>query len=327
MFSLEWPLALLALPLPWLVRQLPPARGTPGSGVRLPFLDLDTVTAQARRRRRWPSLAMVLAVFAWALLVLAASRPQWLGEPVTVNQSGRDLMLAVDLSRSMAQEDFDLQGRQVDRLDVIKRVAGEFIDRREGDRIGLILFGTRAYLQSPLTFDRVTVKRFLQEAEIQLAGRKTAIGDAIGLGIKRMRAAEAGDQQVIILLTDGTNTAGSIEPLAAASAAARAGIRIYTIGVGSEPESGSAPFGLPRMPAQDLDEESLEQIASRTGGRYFRARDTRELAAIYGLLDGLEPVADDEILYRPMTPLYPWPLGAAFALSLALALRIGVRGR
>ncbi|MGD8309284.1 MAG: VWA domain-containing protein, partial [Chromatiales bacterium] len=196
MITLDWPWALAALPLPLLARWLPPARPRLERALRLPFYrDLPALGTGVAGGGR--GLRYTLALLAWALLVLAAARPQWLGEPVSLPVSGRDLMLAVDVSGSMQQEDYELNRRPVDRLAVVKAVAGRFIQRREGDRLGLILFGSRAYLQTPLTYDRATVQSMLREAVIGLAGRETAIGDAIALAVKRLRE-QPEDNRVLI---------------------------------------------------------------------------------------------------------------------------------
>lgn len=228
-------------------------------------------------------------------------------------------MLAVDLSGSMEADDMVIGNRQVSRLAAVKAVAGEFIDRRVGDRLGLILFGDRAYLQTPLTLDRKTVKTLLQESAIGLAGKKTAIGDAIGLAVKRLRN-EPEQNRVLILLTDGSNTAGSIEPLKAADLAAQEKIRIYTIGVGADSRMVRDLFGRQQAVSADIDEETLQAISDKTGGSYYRARDVESLLQIYSLLDEVEPIADDVEVYRPINELYFWPLSIAMVLSILLAL-------
>ncbi len=315
-FAWPWAFALLPLPLlaAWL---LPRARRGYGGALRIPFYDelAAHLAGDRQRRRRWP---LWLGLLAWLALVAAAARPQWVGDPVRLPVSGRDLMLAVDLSGSMKERDMRVGNRLVDRLSAVKHVAGRFIQRRRGDRIGLILFGDQAYLQAPLTFDRDTVRKLLDEAAIGLAGENTAIGDAIGLAVKRLRHSPAGNR-VLILLTDGRNTAGSIDPLRAADLAAQEGIRIYTIGIGGE-RVVRGLLGLQFRMGSDLDEASLRAIARKTGGRYFRARDPRELEAIYGELDRLEPSSQEEKTYRPVSERFRWPLGLALALSLAIAL-------
>ncbi len=323
MWSLAWPWMLLALPLPLIVRVLMPAvMGTQDAGLRVPSFRGFDVLADRSEVEQLLNWRFWIAVIAWALLVLAAARPERIGDELDVPVSGRNLMLAVDLSGSMDAKDFELGSRRVDRLTATKAVAGDFIGRREGDRIGLILFGERAYLQVPLTLDRETVNTLLLEAFIGLAGEKTAIGDAITLAVKRIhdQGAEAGEQ-VLILLTDGANTAGEIDPLKAAELAQQIGLRIYTIGIGAEQMVVSSITGGMRRvnPSADLDEETLTKIADQTGGRYFRAKDTAGLQDIYRLLDEMEPVAEPEAGFRPIKTLYYWPLAGAFVLALFLA--------
>ncbi len=242
------------------------------------------------------------------------------GRATELPETGRNLILAADLSGSMESPDLDIGGEQVTRLDVVKKVAGAFIERRQGDRVGLILFGSQAYLQAPLTFDRTTVRHLLDQAMIGIAGRETAIGDAIGLAIKRLRQAPEG-MAVLILLTDGANTAGRVPPRQAADLAAQAGLKIYTIGIGAERMRVRGLFGSRTVnPSADLDEEMLTYIADTTGGHYFRARDLEALQAVYRQIDTLEPAAGGSRVVRPITSLYPWPLGAALLLSMIFAL-------
>jgi Ca-activated chloride channel family protein len=320
--ELAWPWLLLALPLPLLVRWLLPRAESPdATAVRVPFFGILGQAADQPRSAapRWP---LLLAALAWLLLVLAAARPQWLGEPVPLPMAGRDLMLAVDISGSMTEDDMVIGGRVVDRLTAVKAVAGDFIERREGDRVGLILFGQQAYLQTPLTFDRETARTLLFESAVGLAGRETAIGDAIGLAVKRLRD-QPTEERVLILLTDGANTAGRIPPLKAAELASAAGVRIHTIGVGSDPRAGFGAFAL-SMGRNPLDEATLSAIADATGGRYFRARDVRELQGIYATLDELEPVESDQQTFRPVGELFAWPLAASLLLSALIAVgRLG----
>ena len=320
MIDLEWPWLLAALPLPLLTRWLlPPHRPAAGEALRLPFL--RELPGGLAREGGVPALGLrLLAWLLWLLLVLAAARPQWLGEPVNLPVSGRDLMLAVDVSGSMEQEDYLLDGRPLNRLQLVQQVAGRFIERREGDRLGLILFGSRAYVQTPLTYDRDTVRAFLADSVIGLAGRETAVGDAIALAVKRLRR-QPEDNRVLILLTDGANTAGNIAPLDAARLAAEAGVRIYTIGIGGGPVDTRGPFGmrLLRRPS-DLDPRTLQAVADATGGRFFQATDSEELEQVYDELDRLEPSVRDERSYRPMRALFHWPAGLALLLSALLGL-------
>lgn len=324
MWSFAWPWVLLALPLPFVVRRLmKPASAAQDAGLKVPSFKGFSVLANRSDAETLLNWRVWLASAAWLLLVVAGARPEYIGDELDVPVSGRNLMLAVDLSGSMDAKDFELAGRRVDRLTATKAVASDFISRREGDRIGLILFGERAYLQVPLTLDRETVRSLLLEAFIGLAGEKTAIGDAITLAVKRIHSqGGAGAEQILVLLTDGANTAGQIDPLKAAELAEQIGLRVYTIGIGAEQMVVSSITGGVRRvnPSADLDEETLTRIAELTGGRYFRARDTAALQDIYRLLDEMEPVAEPEAGFRPVKSLYFWPLGGALILAGLMAL-------
>lgn len=322
MIQIEWPLLLLVLPLPLIVRWLLPAQSEfTQAALKTPFIaDLgETSGITSPSVKHWP---VWLASLAWILLVLASCRPQWLGEPIEQAVSGRDLMLAIDVSGSMDEKDFFINDRPVDRLTATKQVATAFIDRRLGDRIGLILFGTTAYLQTPLTFDRKTVSILMSEAFIGITDDKpaTSIGDAIGLAVKHLQD-EKTDSRVLILLTDGANTAGKISPFQAAQLADDINLKIYTIGVGADEIIVRSLFGNRRVnPSRTLDEKTLTAIAEKTGGRYFRARNQEELEGVYQLLDLLEPIEKDKQYYRPMSELYPWPLSGALILTFLLTL-------
>ncbi len=318
-WQFAWGWLAVLLPLPVLVRWLWPRIPAGNQAALRPpaeadFLALDDDQRAGDNRRRLLLLALI-----WSLLVAAAMRPQHLGDPISLPLTGRDLMLAVDLSGSMEERDFQLNGSRVDRLTASKAVASDFIARRVGDRVGLILFGRNAYVQTPLTFDRDTVKILLSEAAIGLAGKETAIGDAIGLGLKTLTAAGVDEgRRVLVLMTDGANTAGEVQPLKAAELAAQRGMVIYTIGIGADEMFARSLFGTRRInPSRDLDEKTLTAIAEQTGGAYFRARDTQELANIYAQLDELEPAAEETSGFRPVTELFLWPLATALLISLA----------
>jgi Ca-activated chloride channel family protein len=226
----------------------------------------------------------------------------------------------------MDTQDMIWNQRAVNRLVVVKHVAGEFLQRRRGDRVGLVLFGSRAYLQTPLTFDTETTATLLDESEIGLAGRETAIGDAIGLAVKRLRE-DSTSERVLILLTDGANTSGEVQPLQAAEFAAREGLTIYTVGVGADEMMVQDFFGSRVVnPSADLDEDTLRAIAERTGGVYFRARDAQDLAEIYEILDELEPVESDVEAVRPVDELFYWPMSMAYFLAL-IAVMFSIRPR
>ena len=325
MIQFEWPLLLGVLPIPMLIRHfLSPVQPLQDAALRVPFLKSLESLGNVHRNPTVTKWVLWVAIASWCLLVVASARPQWIGDPIPQAISGRDLLIAVDLSGSMKEKDFFVQGEQVDRLTATKWVGSGFIEKRDGDRLGLILFGDNAYLQVPLTFDRKTVQVLLDEAFIGMAGESTAIGDAIGLAVKRLRKNPA-EEKVLILLTDGANTSGAVTPLKAAELAAGEGLKIYTVGIGADEMIVRSFFGNRRVnPSRDLDEDTLRAIADKTGGRYFRARDAQELAEIYGLLDQLEPIEKEQQYFRPRKALYAWPLAGALALSLLLCfLRLG----
>lgn len=315
MIHFAWPWLFLLLPLPWLLRRaLPPA--APGAALYLPH-DL-MLSAAARTRgalRQWRGW---IGALAWLLLVAAVARPQQIAPPESLHRSGRALMLAVDVSGSMSIQDMPLGAQTVSRFAAVRAIAGDFVSRREGDEVGLVLFGTHAYLLTPLTFDTTTVVRQLEGAAIGLAGRETALGDAIVLATRHLQELPA-RSRVVVLLTDGVNTAGAVAPMDAAKLAASAGVRIYTIGIGSAASQTMSVFGM-NLPApdDDLDVATLQAIARETGGKFFRASDAGQLAAAYRSIDALEPLARGASLLRPRQELYPWPLGAAMLLALLL---------
>jgi Ca-activated chloride channel family protein len=316
MFEFAWIWLLAALPLPLLCYWLPRRGEQQSAALKIPQL-IEGLEATSQRKTTH-KVRLFIAILAWIALVLAAARPEWLGEPVSIPAEGRDLMIAVDLSGSMKIDDMQVNGRQVDRLKMIKYVLSDFIERRVGDRLGLILFADTAYLQAPLTYDRDTVNQLLNESLIGLVGEQTAIGDAIGLAIKRFNAHEKSNK-VLVLLTDGQNTAGNITPEQANELAINNGVTIYTIGVGADKMLVQSFFGSRQInPSQELDEDMLSKIATSTGGQYFRARDVESLQKIYATLDELEPIARESRQMRPLQALYYYPLGVALGLSALL---------
>jgi len=322
MLSWLWPYMFALLPIPVLVRWLSPTLESVGGALRVPFYNLLQDLNQREPSRisaTWLRAALLWLI--WASLISATARPTWVGEPVNLPQERRDLMLAVDISTSMREDDMLVGNRYIDRISAVKNVVGEFINQRTGDRIGLILFGQQGYLQTPLTYDSQTVNQQLQEAQLGFAGNATAIGDAIGLAIKRLRDRPA-ESRVLILLTDGANTAGT-DPAQATDIAAEAGIRIHTVGVGAEVKVVSGFFGRKRQvnPSSDLDEAALIGIADRTGGHYFRARNPDELKGIYAEIDRLEPIPEDQT-FRPTRSLIHFPIIAALLLTMLLNLLI-----
>lgn len=316
MLKLAYPYVLILLPLALLLR---PRKAEPGS-VAAPHLPIHSwltrlpgVGMITPARSRWRQLLLLLA---WIALVVALARPQHVGKPVNLALSGRDLLLVVDISPSMQTQDMVMNNQQMSRLDAVKEVVADFIAQRKGDRIGLELFGTQPYIQAPLTFDHKTVQTLLNESQPGMAGRATSIGDAIGLAVKRLKDRPQ-KERVVILLTDGANTAGELPPAKAAAIAADAHVKIYTIGIGADSMQQNGFFGPVIVnPSADLDAQLLKKIASKTGGQYFRAKNTPELAQIYQDIDQLEPIKLQSKPYRPTTELFMWPLGVAVSLFI-----------
>lgn len=315
MFEFSWPWLFLLLPLPFLIRFLQPATDESQARLRIPGFAKHNLTSQGTiKHARNISFTEWLI---WALLVCAVANPTWLDDPITLPNEGRDIMLAVDLSGSMKEQDMAYQGQYVDRLTMVKAVLSEFIEQRQGDRLGLILFGDTAFLQTPLTRDVKTVSQMLSEAQIGLVGRATAIGDALGLSVKRF-ANKDESNRIVVLLTDGQNTAGNLDPDEALLLAREEGIKVYTIGVGSDNPRGFSLFNMGSS-GSSLDESLLTRIAEQTGGLYFRAKDVAGLQQIYQELDKLEPISADEQTFRPQSSLFYLPLLAAL---LIISLRV-----
>ncbi|MDD1795071.1 VWA domain-containing protein [Enterovibrio makurazakiensis] len=315
MFEFVWWWAFILLPLPLLVYKLAKPVPTPAA-IHLPRL--PTGLGGQHQRSRFRPIIMTLF---WVSLVVAAARPIWYGDPIQIQPEHRDMMLAVDLSGSMAMEDMVMSnGSTTDRLSAVKDVLADFITKREGDRVGLVLFADHGYLQTPLTLDRNTVAQQLERAVLGLIGESTAIGEGLGVATKTFIDSQA-PQRVIILLSDGANTAGVIDPLEAAQLAKDNDVTIYTIGVGADSMIQRSFFGSRRVnPSQDLDEKTLTEIAKMTGGEYFRARDRKELETIYQLIDQLEPISTVQQTWRPRDELFRFPLGLALALSVVIVV-------
>ena len=311
-----WPWVIVLLPLPWLLRRwLRPA--APGQALHLPQpgLQLRVVSAHTTR-----GITPWLLGLAWLCVLAAAARPQWIGPPQAQQRSGRAVMLAVDLSGSMRTEDMELAGQATSRFGAVEAIAGDFINRRSGDEMGLILFGSQAFLVTPLTYDLSAVRAQLQGSVVGLAGTETAIGDAIAVAVKRLSALPE-QARVLVLLTDGVNNAGNISPREAARAAKAAGVRIYTIGIGATQMRVPGFFGSQVInPSADLDADMLTTIARETGGQFFRATDGRELANAYRAIDALEPMPQHGPTLRPRHELFRWPLLAAVVLLLLVIL-------
>lgn len=326
--ELGWPLALLFLPLPLLVWLLLPAYRESVESVRVPFFEqVADASGQTPRRGaavlRRTLLQWFLAPLAWLLVVTALARPEWVEPPLQKTETARDMLLAVDLSQSMEARDFTApDGRRIDRLEAVKLVLGDFITRREGDRLGLVVFGNAAYLQTPFTRDLDACRLLLEETRIGMAGPRTVIGDAIGLGIRLFEASHANDK-VLILLTDGKDSGSKVPPEKAAQLAAEYELTVHTIGIGDPAASGE----------DRVDMELLRLIATATGGQSYLAQDRETLAGIYSELDRLEARELETASFRPRRPLFQWPLGAAmllvfgFQAVMTLRLLLGSLGR
>ena len=311
MIQLGLPWALALLPLPFLVWHFLPPHRERVEGLRFPFFRRIAQAAGAEARPgavvlSRSRLQMGAAIVVWALIVLALAQPQRVGAPVERVKAARDVVLAIDISGSMDARDFeDASGERLQRLDAVKRVVSEFIAGRQGDRMGLIVFGSKAYVQAPLTEDLDTILDLLGRTEVGMAGPHTALGDAIGLAIRTFDASEI-EQRLLILLSDGSDTASAMSPVNAAEIAASEGVEIYTIGVGDPDASGESR----------VDLAALQDIAGRTGGAYFYASDAEALTEVYARIDALAPRETETLAYRPRRSLAHWPLGVAVLVGL-----------
>lgn len=319
-FGYPWVFIGLVVPLLWWRRHNNAQANQNAALVFVPLAQTAQNLQHAKPNSAKLAWRVIVLALIWLCLVTSAAQPRWLGEPVSIPVKGRDMMLAVDLSASMNINDMVIEGQNFNRLDTVKRVLREFIIKRQGDRLGLILFADAAYQQTPLTFDLLTVQQMLDEAVHGLVGQRTSIGEAVGLAVKRFNTYESSNK-VLILLSDGANTSGNIQPLEALELAKAAGVKIYTVGVGAEELLQQGIFG-PQIvnPSSDLDEKLLTELATSTGGRYFRAKDPQQLAEIYQLLDQLEPIARDPQTFRPQQSLLHWPLLLAFAFFVLLLI-------
>jgi Mg-chelatase subunit ChlD len=320
MWQLDYPWLLLLMPLPWLAYRYLPAYNEARSAVRVPFFAaMSRAVGEApgvvgSRRNHWQ---LLLNLLVWALILLAAARPVFVEKPLERQQPVRDLMLAIDLSQSMETEDFtNANGEKINRLAAVKDVVQGFIDKRKDDRLGLIVFGSGAYPQAPLTLDHASLSLLLADTGIGMAGPNTAIGDAIGLSLKLLDQAHE-QEKVLILLTDGNDTSSAITPDHAAQMAASKGVIIHTIGIGDPSASGEAKVNLP----------ALEQIARSTGGQFFRAEDRNALNQVYDTLDQLTPHQVKTLSHQPQRELFHWPLAAALLILVLYHLGALLRVR
>lgn len=314
MFQLATPLALCALPLPLFIYWLSPTDRRPvGTPLPVPFFTaiaphLRNATAHAHNRSHWLTWFMVI----WCLLVVALAGPRWVGPPLPRTHQGHNIFLLLDISGSMALPDMQLHQHIATRLQVVKTAAARFTAARTEDHIGLILFGSEAYLQTPLTYDHDTLRTRIHDATVGLAGKTTAIGDAIGLGIKQFQGTPQ-KGRIMILLTDGASNAGVLTPKKAATLAQAAHIKLYTIGLSAQPQRASSlsQLLLSMQTTSDLDEPTLRAIANTTGGRYFRATNPQSLQQIYQTIDALETITQHTRPHRPMVEYYPWFIAMA----------------
>ena len=313
MLEFAYPLAFLALPLPLLVRWLFKPYRQSVSALRVPFFDSFTRAAGAEPRpgaviMRRRAVQMIAAVVIWVALLAGIARPEWVGEPIVRTEAARDIMLAIDLSGSMDYRDFpDVNGENVSRFTAVQQVVDRFVRERETDRVGLIVFGDKAYLQLPFTRDLQTASALVQLMEVGMAGPRTALGDAIGLSIRSFESSEV-DDRVLILLTDGNDTASTMTPINAADIARLNGVEIHTIGIGNVEATGE----------DRVDFEALEQVAGRTGGRFFTAEDETALAGVYREIDEATTADVRTQSWRPRESMIVWPAGIA-TVTLLLA--------
>ncbi|PRY26802.1 Ca-activated chloride channel family protein [Aliiruegeria haliotis] len=309
--ALAFPWALLLLPLPLLVWRFAPPHRHRSTAIRVPFFRQITEAAGLEprdgsvvlRRRR---IQVIAAALCWCLLVLGLARPELLGQKQVVEKAARDLALAVDISGSMDARDMpDATGERQQRLQVVKDVVGDFIEERDGDRVALIVFGTRAFVQTPFTEDLESVRDLLDSTTVGMAGVDTAIGDAIGLAIRTFETSEV-DQRLLVLLSDGADTSSSMSPVNAAEIAAQRGVTIHTIGVGDPKADG----------ADKVDLRALEDIAARAGGAFYYASDGEGLQKIYDEIERLNPRITESVSFQPKQPMHKLPFGLAVLIGL-----------
>lgn len=310
MLSFLHPWLFLLLPLPWLAWRFLPARPSGARALRVPFgrrleqaIAASPMTGKSGRKHS----LMLLEGAVWLLALTALARPQWIEAPVEKLVPTRDLLLLVDLSGSMQQEDFtNAAGESVDRLDAVKEIVGDFLEEREGDRVGLVVFGDSPFLQAPFSTDLSLSRQLLDETAVGMAGARTALGDAIGLGISLFEESDA-PAKTVIALTDGNDTHSQVPPVEAARIAGGRDIRIHTVAIGDPTTVGE----------DKLDLETLDEVARTAGGKSFFAADREELTGIYDELDRIETREVKTLSHRPRRDIFHWPVLAALLLSLA----------
>lgn len=323
MFEFVYWWVFLLLPLPLLVRYFLSPKKQSYTQVWIPLAD---GLQQQKTTKRNPLFSFIIPWLLWLLLLATIAKPIWYDQPIRIQQQSRDMILSLDLSGSMDEVDMPLNGKTVNRLTLVKSIVKDFVKTRQGDRLGLILFADHAYLQTPLTFDVETVSTMVDETQIGLVGNRTAIGESIAMAIKRF-VENKNEQRVLILLTDGANTAGKIKPIVAAQQAAKNNIKIYTIGIGADEMIKRGFFGNQRVnPSADLDEKTLTKIATLTNGQYFRARNQEDLQKIYDTINQLQPVDSEFLEFRPEKNLFFWPLSLAILILSMVIISLKLRG-
>lgn len=311
MIELSYPWLLLLLTLPPLIHYFLPAYKESRDALLVPFFrhiveasgETPRTGATVTQRSRWQWLMITSG---WLALCLTLAKPVWVGEPIEVKLAAREILVAVDLSRSMYEEDFINQaGEKMNRLQGVKEMMAQFVQQRQHDRLGLVLFADKPYLQAPFTDNVGTWLTLLTQSELGMAGSMTAIGDAIGLSIKVFEQAKT-QNRVLILVTDGQDTASMVPPVAAAQIAADKGIRIHTIAIGDP--------GGPRQTQPNFTQ--LAEISLLTGGSDFRAADRNQLLAINAELNRIEQTAFDSLSFRPRSSLHHWPISIWVCMML-----------
>ena len=321
MFSFLWPIVAAVLPLPWLVRRFlssVPEEAQIVGAIKVPFFKrlakISGTKAYFSTAKPWPAL------LAWLCFVLAAMRPIWLGNPIAIHNNSRNIVLALDVSGSMAEEDFDLNGRPVTRLDMLKALTDDFIQSRSGDNVGLVIFGSEAYVYAPLSPDTKTLRELNSEIGIGIAGEQTAIGEALALATQNSASVPT-ESRIVILMSDGYANAGSVNVEDGLKLAKNQAVKVYTVGIGSTAKLVKDFFGTVQVnPSLDLDEKTLKEIADTTGGKYFRAKTTDDLNEIYALINELETIEQNEQFIRPRKELFYWPLALGMLFFL-IAIR------
>jgi len=330
MISLAYPQILWLLLLPLLVQQILPVAGKMyGDALQVPFVtDITRINSGNKYRLRYnagkvqKTFKMLFLCLIWAFFVLALCRPQWVGEPHKARHESRDIMLVVDISPSMLEKDFVYQGRLFSRIAAVKSVVSSFADNRTDDRIGLLVFGTRAYQQVPLTYDRQSLKEVLYAIDAGMAGNSTSIGDAVGLALKNLIADETPvKNKIIVLLTDGENNDGQLSFLQATQLAAQEDVKIYTIGMANDYMTLGGLFQFPTN--SGLDEEGLKRLAEVTKGNYFRVKDVRSLYAVYDEINRIEAQEKEGNWVQEKRDLFYYPA----ALGVLLLFLLVVLGR